>query len=306
MSRRQPAAGSEDEPSAATGCSHCRVCGGGRLVPHLLAAGETLDRCLECGFVQIRHEPSPQRLDRIYSDAYFASAKYRDARALAMENARRLRLVDRFVPAGARVLDAGCATGDFIAAAAGRYEMYGLDLSAFAVALARTKNPGTAARIHAGRLEDAPFADVRFDAICLWDVIEHLWDPVAVTRYLVAHLNVGGHLLLSTPAIDAPLARLTGRYWPFMTPPEHMGFHGRRSFAAMFPGRVPADIVSHARHGKWANVAFIGYKIGRVAPRWFPAWPATILQSPPLRGLNLYVPTGDIQYLAVRARAAAP
>jgi len=278
----------------------CRICGSSEVTPHLTIESEVLDRCAECGFVQVRHRPSEDSFEEIYSDSYFAHSKYRDPRALQLENSRRLALLRQVLTEGAEVLDAGCSTGDFVWSAKSCYRIHGIDYSRYAIERARSANPDVAERLVAGRLEDSPFAGHRFDGICLWDVIEHLWDPVSVVMDLLSRLKPGGYLFISTPAIDAPMARLAGRYWAFMTPPEHLGFFTRRSFEALFREPLPGRIERMFRRGKWANVAFIGYKIGRVAPRWFPSWLLAPCRWPRLGRLNLYVPTGDVRYLVVR------
>ena len=285
---------------AATALHACRVCGSARVAPALEARGWKLERCGECGFVQVADHPTEADFAAVYGDAYFGHSKYRDLDALERENVRRLELLRRFVPRGAAVLDAGCATGDFVVAAKGEYEMYGSDLSAFAIEQARAKSPELAGRLWAGKLEDFGGRVPPLDAICLWDVIEHVWDPVDVVRRLMGHLKPGGYLLLSTPSIDAPVARAMGPYWAFMTPPEHLGFFSGRSFRRFFESAVPARIVHRKRLGKWANVAFIAYKLRRVAPRLMPEAVVSWLGRSALGKLALYVPTQDIQYLVVR------
>lgn len=287
-------------PAEAPAAHACRVCGGAELAPALHARGWELERCAACGFVQVRDHPSEADFAAVYGDAYFGHSKYRDLDALNRESERRLALLRRFVPRGGRVLDAGCATGDFVAAASGEYEMWGSDLSAFAIEQARAKNPGIAERLWAGKLEDFGARVPPLDAVCLWDVIEHLWDPVEVVRTLMAHLKPGGHLVLSTPSIDAPIARAMGKYWAFMTPPEHLGFFSGRSFRRFFGTAVPGTIVHRSRMGKWANVAFIAYKLRRVAPKLVPEAVVAWLGRSALGKLALYVPTQDIQYLVVR------
>lgn len=280
--------------------TNCRICGSENLVEHLRTAGQALDRCRACTFVQVRDEPSQGTLQQIYSEAYFAHSKYRDPKALELEDDRRLSLLSRMLPLGASVLDAGCSTGAFVGSAKQRFELYGVDFSAYAVAQAREANPELGERLVAGRLEDAPFSDRRFDAICLWDVIEHLWDPVPVVKVLFERLKPGGYLFISTPAIDAPVARLSGRYWAFMTPPEHLGFFTHRSFRVLFSDIVPASVNLFMRRGKWTNLGFIGHKLKRIAPPSFPGWIFAPFKWAPFARLKVYVPTGDVQYLAVQ------
>jgi 2-polyprenyl-3-methyl-5-hydroxy-6-metoxy-1,4-benzoquinol methylase len=288
------------EMAAVPATRACRACAGTRLSPALHARGWSLERCADCGFVQVRDHPSDADFAAVYGDAYFGHSKYRDLDALNRENLRRLELLRRYVPKGAKVLDAGCATGDFVVAAKGEYEMWGSDLSAFAIEQARAKSPELAERLWAGKLEDFGGRVPPMDAICLWDVIEHVWDPVDVARRLLGHLKAGGYLLLSTPSIDAPIARAMGKYWAFMTPPEHLGFFSGRSFRRFFDAAVPGTIVHRSRRGKWANVAFIAYKLRRVAPKLMPEAVVDWLGRSALGKLALYVPTQDIQYLVVR------
>jgi len=53
---------------------------------------------------------------------------------------------------------------------------------------------------------------------------EHLWDPAIVAKDLLQRLSPGEYLFISTPAIDAPVAKVLGKFWAFMTPPEHLSF----------------------------------------------------------------------------------
>lgn len=289
------------EPSAEpAGRRGCRVCGGADPAPALRVREHALARCRRCGFLQVTEPPSEESLTAMYGQQYFSRGKYGNHRALELENARRLALLRAHLPAGGRVLDAGCADGDFVSAAKGAFEISGLDRSEFAIEQARERNPELAGRLWCGKLEDLPAGAAPFDAICLWDVIEHVWDPVPVCRDLLARLAPGGVLLLSTPAADAPIARLMGRYWAFMTPPEHLGFFGRRTFEVLFAEAAPARMVHHERLGKWANVGFVFYKAARVLPRLVPSALVRAIQASALAGLTVYVPTADVQYVVVR------
>jgi 2-polyprenyl-3-methyl-5-hydroxy-6-metoxy-1,4-benzoquinol methylase len=281
----------------------CRICGCKSLLFHFEVAGQKLWQCPICGFVQVEHEPSPEVFNSIYSEDYFTSAKYQgDQVALNQENGRRLRLLRRWSSIGSEVLDAGCSTGDFVAYAKGEYQMYGLDYSSFAIETARANNPELAHKLKSGRVEETEWADKLFDAICLWDVIEHIWDPVSVIRDLLSRVRPGGLVLISTPAIDSLNAKIAGRYWPFMTPPEHLSFFSLLAFKMLVTNLGNCEIVYTARRGKWANVSFIAYKVMRIAPSWFPKsllWPCF---QWPFKLMSIYVPTGDILYVVLRKK----
>lgn len=292
----------DDSTSKSIDMQHhgCRVCGVKRLKSIFTARGWPLVQCINCGFVQVSDRPTEDDLAAVYNDAYFSHSKYRDLAALERENVRRLDLLRRFLPVGAQLLDAGCSTGDFVRAAHTDYEMWGFDLSAYAIESARQKNPELAERLWAGKLEEFGEKTPLFDAVCLWDVIEHVWDPVDVCKKLFQRLKPGGLLFLSTPSIDAPVAKIMGKYWAFMTPPEHLGFFSKQSFCHFFSTAVEGEILHHERRGKWANIAFIAYKVRRIAPMLMPQIIVNALGASVLGRLAIYVPTGDIQYLVVR------
>jgi len=281
--------------------SPCRLCGNIDLIFLFSSKGFSLYRCSACTYVQINCKPSQEEINDIYDTCYFISNKYKDASALELENVRRLNLLKQLMPKkGALVLDAGCATGDFLHHAKNDYEMYGCDISSFAVDLAREKNPDLADNIFIANLDVDTLQSVKFDAICLWDVIEHLWDPVSVCTSFARLLKPGGYIFASTPDIGSLTARLMKSRWAFMTPPEHMGFFNADSFAYLFGQNLPFSIVYRKAFGKWTNLGFLVYKLKRIFPAIVPNHVNRIFNRPAISKIRVYVPTHDIQYIAAR------
>ena len=279
----------------------CRLCRGLKLKYKFKAKDHTLYQCPKCRFVQVAEMPSPLELEAMYTENYFSHNKYRDTAALEKENERRLTLTRRYLTGdGLKVLDFGCATGDFIKAAGPYFEMWGHDLSEYAVEQARQKNPGARDRIHSGLPGRKEYSPGSFDAVVLWDVIEHLPDPAALCEQLIRILKPGGFIFLSTPDIGAPFARMTGKYWPFMTPPEHLGFFSGTSIAFLFKNKLGCRILESKSSGKWANTGFIFYKLKRIFPRLVPGGVVKWFQGKRTGRWSLYVPTGDIRYVAAQ------
>jgi len=282
----------------------CRICASSALRFHFEAQGSLLDRCSECGFVQVRERPSSEQLRALYGAGYFERGKYDDGVAQQRENQRRLQLLaGAGLAPGARVLDAGCATGDFVEVGSSRYEMWGLDVSAHATDIARRRMPELASRIFTGFIEDQPFEPSFFDAIVMWDVIEHIWDPRGVLARLVTHLRLGGSLILSTPDIGALTARIMRRRWAFMTPPEHLGFFNAASMRSLLERDLGLETTSSESSGKWTTVGFLMYKLGRVFPGIVPARLLQSVRESALGSAAVYVPTSDIRYVAARKSA---
>ncbi len=102
----------------------------------------------------------------------------------------------------ATVLDAGCGSGGNLALLAGLApagRLYGFEYDAEARRAATVLGLGTIAD---GALPDGlPFAGTSFDLIGLFDVLEHLAEPVASLRALGDRLAPGGALVLTVPAL---------------------------------------------------------------------------------------------------------
>ncbi|MFN8641684.1 MAG: class I SAM-dependent methyltransferase [Candidatus Binatia bacterium] len=119
----------------------------------------------------------------------------------------------------AGALDVGCGTGHFLAYLHAQYpaaRLVGIELDPERAARARALVP--AAAVHVGDAAGVlDRLDARFDLITLWDVFEHLPDPVAVLQALASRLAPDGRLFVQTiherslvPAAGRWLYRLSG------------------------------------------------------------------------------------------------
>ncbi|MEE4207372.1 MAG: class I SAM-dependent methyltransferase [Erythrobacter sp.] len=111
------------------------------------------------------------------------------------------QLIRRFVrlPAGARVLEAGCGYGGNLAmlGEVGEVEAFEFDDDARAHAATLLRRS-----VAYGRLPDrVGFENENFDLIAMLDVLEHIDDDVASLRALGERLAPGGSLLLTVPAV---------------------------------------------------------------------------------------------------------
>ena len=117
------------------------------------------------------------------------------------------------------VLDVGCGSGDFLDQArhAG-LRTFGLELSPSAAAKARAKGH----RIFDKLLHQLP-ADTcpgGFDLITLFQVLEHVPDPVGTLKHASAHLKPGGYLSIAVPSRSG-IYRLM-QWDPTQWPPHHI------------------------------------------------------------------------------------
>ena len=109
-----------------------------------------------------------------------------------------------------RVLEIGCGAGHFLRAAqAEGYEAWGTEVSASGLARLR----GEGFRVLEGDLPGLRLEGGAFDAITLFEVLEHLPDPGLYLGEARRLLREGGALLLTTPNFDSLSRRLLGDRW---------------------------------------------------------------------------------------------
>lgn len=106
--------------------------------------------------------------------------------------------------AGARVLDAGCGTGEALGwlheSAEGRALVVGMDLAGAHVRAARRNAPAPTTILQADMLRP-PLADGSFDLVWAVNALNHLHDPVAGVRVLAKLLRPGGRLVLGQSSL---------------------------------------------------------------------------------------------------------
>lgn len=104
------------------------------------------------------------------------------------------------LPAGARVLDAGCGTGGLLRRLRSNqpaWALTGLDLSALACEFTRERT-GLAA--FEGSVTALPFDAEMFDAVTVCDVVCQVEEPLQAMREVFRVLRAGGLVVLTMPA----------------------------------------------------------------------------------------------------------
>jgi SAM-dependent methyltransferase len=132
-----------------------------------------------------------------------------------------VELLRRFeVPSG-RVLDVGSGFGFFLKSLQEEgYQPYGLEVSDYARQRAREY---TAAPIVGQTAErDFPFEPGFFDAVTMFDVIEHIEDYPSTLAECKRTLRPGGRILVMTPSGHSIARFLLGRHWSWHKDPTHV------------------------------------------------------------------------------------
>lgn len=99
-----------------------------------------------------------------------------------------------------KILDIGCAFGYFLKRAAPLFqELYGLDISDFAIERAKKELPRAELRVLNIDQTELPYPDEYFDLITAFDVLEHTSSIPQSLNKIIRKLKRGGYLIFSTP-----------------------------------------------------------------------------------------------------------
>lgn len=188
-----------------------------------------LVRCQGCGLVYQNPRPTETEIGAFYPPAYDPYGvppwQIRNPIVRAVRGhglAKRWRLVERWAPQRSdsrRLLDVGCATGLFLGAGGAGWERVGVEPSEEAAAQARANFGLT---VHTGMLEEVALPDASFDAITMWDVVEHLHDPTRTLAHVRRLLRPDGIFVFRVPNLDSWDARLAGHFWAGLDQPRHL------------------------------------------------------------------------------------
>lgn len=173
-------------------------------------------RCMDCG----------QLTSQVTSGHYWETMARFDradfnqpaGRELARRNrvaGRRLRTIAALLgeaPREIRLLDVGCSRGQFVQAAVSLgFHAEGVEPAPRIAAAARAAG----LKVHSGLLEEQRFADACFDAITLFEVVEHLKEPGGLLRECRRLLRPGGILMLSTGNTASWTAAVMKARWDY-------------------------------------------------------------------------------------------
>ena len=189
-------------------------------------------RCTTCGLLYANPRWRAEYLFGRYTDDYWELYKDRlQNRQSYVEHEQGrtdhyLWTIEHGFSTG-RLLDVGCATGEFLAATQARgWQAYGVETSPASAQIAREL---TGAQIHTGTLDTAPFEQGSFDVITMFEVIEHLQSPRSYIEIISRLLRPGGLLAISTPNIRSVSYRLLGRDWDVVGPNDHLYYFSPRT-----------------------------------------------------------------------------
>jgi 2-polyprenyl-3-methyl-5-hydroxy-6-metoxy-1,4-benzoquinol methylase len=163
-----------------------------------------------------------------------------------------IRRIKTLISLPARLLDVGAATGFFLDIARKHgFQVSGVEISAFAAEEGRKKGID----MITGTLHQIP-QERSFEVITMFDLIEHVSDPRAEIALSKKLLTKDGLLVINTPDIGSLYARIMGRKWHLIVPPEHL-YYFTRTNMKMLLEEEGFKVLSIGTVGKRFTLAYI-------------------------------------------------
>lgn len=209
----------------------CSICGHkSDLVFH--KNGHDFYRCGDCLILFVY--PIPVNTEIIYGENYFTAALKNqgfgytnydlDKEPMRFNFVNYLKLAEAIV-SGRKVLDVGAATGFFLDIAKKRgWDTYGVEISEYATLESQKRGH----KVEKVNFPDLPSSD-KYNLVTMWDVLEHVNNPNSYIAKASNILDSDGVLLINTIDSRSLWARLLGRRWHLIVPPEHLFYFSKKS-----------------------------------------------------------------------------
>ncbi len=242
----------------------CVICGV-RDEEVLFDTPERIVECRRCGLVYVNPRLDAQSLAQIYSKDYFVSdaddpgvdykayADYIGEEQVILRSMnRRMQKVEKYAPRKGRVLDVGCAAAFSLLAAQQRgWEAEGVEYSDFCVNYARSRGLS----VHNGGLDTFQALPESFEAITMWDYLEHSCHPVEELKLCNRLLKKEGVVVLSIPNVDSWSYALLKEKWIGFKNIEHFYFYSRKTLARI--AEMAGLKLEHSFYqGKYLSLSF--------------------------------------------------
>lgn len=207
----------------------CPTCDSSESTHELDKDHMTLVRCTSCDLVYV----NPAFDDDHYREVYLSTEYQGIMRDLGEKShdyrverfgAERVAIMAKHLPGdGApRYLDVGCSTGFVVEAAARQgWQASGIDLNPSAIEFGRARGLD----LRNAALEDEALETDSYDAISLFDVLEHLIHPRQTLDAAIRLLKPGGIIFLYVPNYDSASRLLMGKHAHFIWPTHHLNYY---------------------------------------------------------------------------------
>lgn len=142
---------------------------------------------------------------------------------------RKARLIMKYKPKGNKILEIGCAKGNFLHSLPAYFEKHGVEINKAANQYIKEYHKDITiydSDIGSGHFDNSA---IKFDIIVLWHVLEHITNPLIFIKSLSNLLSEEGVIILDTPNRDSIGFNLTKKLWFHLDAPRHLFYFNHKS-----------------------------------------------------------------------------
>lgn len=246
----------------------CNLCSSNSTKKIMRIKGFKIVKCKKCGLIYVNPRLRENKLHQIYNKGYFNNLAFNGSELpfygydgyieekgeIQATFNRRLKIINKLCRKG-RLLDIGCAFGFFLELARNDgWNVQGIEISEHACKYAKNvlKLP-----VLNKTLEKADFKQNSFDAVTIFDVIEHLPDPKSMLKGIRKILKPNGLLAITTPNIGSITAKLLGKNWEEVKRVrEHIYFFSEGTLKKMLEA-LNFDVLKTESAGRFFSVNMV-------------------------------------------------
>jgi len=237
--------------------------------------------CTDCKFMWLYPQPTKLDLQSVYNENYFHNHNffldnnksiygYYDYISERFNKQSQFQdvldeitdMLDDFKPGKLRYLDIGCGLGYMLDIAHDRgFEVEGVEFNSYAVEKIRSKYTFP---VFNGDIIDFPGRN--FDVVSMFDVIEHLTDPLRAVSKVRGILNPQSLFILTTTDCDSIVSRLLGKNLEdFRRIREHLFFFNRDNIRILLE-RAGFEVIETRFYGHTFRLDFLASRIKMMSP----------------------------------------
>lgn len=193
---------------------HCLLCDSDNLKTYIHSAAICgpwdILKCRNCGLVFMGNHNHHQLDDSYWNGKrHMEIYEAQDVQNVSDKNFQKeLQRIEELKERG-KLLDIGCGLGHFLRLARqDGWKVWGVEIAHPAVEYARNN---FSLDIYAGTVENCNLKDTSIDVVTMWDVIEHIENPLETLAATQKKLKKGGLLVIKTPD-EKSLFKKGGRF----------------------------------------------------------------------------------------------
>lgn len=181
-----------------------------------LGYGKMISWCADCGFGWQNPLPTPKEINDYYDN--YTVYNIHGENEKEESSLKRINRINKLMPNRGRLLDIGSGLGYFLKIAQENgWNVAGIEPQKSAALYCQNQ---LKIKVYTENIESIRFKHKSFDVITLWDVFEHIHEPMEFLNRCLNLLASGGLLVIAVPNASGLPARIFKGKWRYI-----MGTH---------------------------------------------------------------------------------